>query len=90
MYVSPPDSMFPQSVAGGWTPRPRKPRPDRIRIESATANVACTMIVPIALGTMCRTIARALPPPTTLTACTYSLVRRLSVSPRTSRATPSQ
>jgi len=82
--------MDPQSVAGGWTPYPRKPRPARIRIESATANVACTMIVPMAFGTMCLIIARLLLPPRTLTAWTYSRVRRVRVSPRTSRATPSQ
>ena len=67
-------------------PKPRKPSPDRMRIASATANVACTMIVPIALGMMCRSTARELRPPATLTAATYSLVRSDSVSPRTSRA----
>ena len=48
------------------------------------------LIVPIEFGTMCRVIARLLRPPMTFTAWTYSLVRRVSVSPRMSRATPSQ
>ena len=61
-----------------------------MRIESATANVACTMIVPIALGTMCLITDRIGRPPITLTACTYSRLRSARVSPRTSRATPNQ
>ena len=61
-----------------------------MRIESATANVACTMIVPIAFGTMCLSTERSGRPPITLTACTYSRLRSDSVSPRTSRATPNQ
>ena len=59
---------------------------DRVMIASATANVAWTMIVPIALGTMCLTTTAQRRPPIPLTACTYSRVRRESVSPRTRRA----
>ena len=56
------------------------------RIASATWNVAFTIMVPIAFGAMRRSTIRALPPPITRTACTYSRTRRLSASPRTSRA----
>ena len=56
------------------------------RIASATWNVALTMIVPIVFGMMCRSTMRALPPPMTRTASTYSRTRSDSVSPRTSRA----
>ena len=37
---------------------------------SATWKVALTMMVPIAFGAMCRSTARALPPPITFIACT--------------------
>ena len=48
------------------------------------------MIVPIVLGMMCRNTMRAPLPPITLTASTYSRVRRLSVSPRINLAGTSQ
>jgi predicted Na+-dependent transporter len=59
-------------------------------MESATWKVAFTMIVPTVLGMMCRTIIRRRVPPAERTACTNSLVRKLSVSARTSRAVTSQ
>ena len=49
-------------------------------------NVTVTMIVPIVFGMMWRRMIRHERPPITWTACTYSRVRRVSVSPRTSRA----
>ena len=43
-----------------------------------------------AFGRMCLTTERIGTPPITRTACTYSRVRKVSVSPRMSRATPNQ
>ena len=57
---------------------------------SAIWKVALTMIVPTAFGMMCRTTIRPPPPPIARTACTYSRVRSVSVSPRMRRAGTSQ
>ena len=81
-------SIPPQVAAGGGSPKPRKLKVARIKIASATWNVAFTTIVEIVLGTMCRMITRPEEPPITRTASTYSLTRSDKVSPRISRAGP--
>ena len=57
---------------------------------SATWKVALTTIVPMVLGMMWRKRSGVRLPPMTRTACTYSRTRRVSVSPRISRAGTSQ
>ncbi len=76
--------------SGSGMPSPMKPRAASKRMESATWKVANTTMVPMELGTMCRPTMRAFEPPMTRTAWTYSRTRRVSVSPRTSRAGTSQ
>ena len=57
---------------------------------SATWKVAFTTMVPIELGMMWRKTIRLRLPPMMRTACTYSWTRKVSVSPRISRAGMSQ
>ena len=53
-------------------------------------SVAATMIVPRALGKMCRSMIRALPTPMARAASTYSSSLRLKNEARTKRANPIQ
>ena len=82
--------MLPQVACGGCTPRPRKERPDSVRIAAGMPSVIATSTGAIALGRMWRQMMRKPLAPIDCDHSTNSRSLRARNSARTSRATPIQ
>src|SRR6266545_2744737 len=80
------ESMRPQAGCGGGTPTPRKLSEASAMMTTPTVRLASTVAVFMTFGRMCRLITRHLLAPAISASFTNSRSRRVSTSPRMTRA----
>src|SRR5712692_3297376 len=80
------ESMRPQAGCGGGTPTPRKLSEASAMMTTPTVRLASTVAVFMTFGRMCRLITRSLLAPAISASFTNSRSRRVSTSPRMTRA----